>query len=72
MTVLTVTNIDNQDSITTLLTLSNGTEVEVDVVDLYTNMVENNYEGPSKAGGSMDTSDIQAMVDYLNGILNQQ
>lgn len=32
---------DNRDTSTTELTLSNGIKIEVDVIDLFLNMVEN-------------------------------
>ena len=38
---LTIVETDNRDSRYTVLHLSNGDRVEVDVVDLYENMLEN-------------------------------
>jgi len=37
-----VVSMDNRDDRTTLLNLSNGDYVEVDVIDLYENLKENN------------------------------
>ena len=35
---------DNLDNRTTIIRLEDSTEVEVDVVELFENMLENNYE----------------------------
>ena len=62
-----MTMTDNRDPHTTTLTLTRGGTIDIDPIDLYINMVENCYENRS----DVDMSDLQGMVDYLNGIINK-
>jgi hypothetical protein len=43
--VVTVVSTDNRDTCCTVLTLSNGTTVEVDPIELYDNAIENSLIG---------------------------
>lgn len=56
---------DNRDQNTTWLWLNETDYVEVDPADLYRNMVENCFE---EADGTLDTADLQDMIDYLTPI----
>lgn len=64
--------IDNRDDHTTWLWPAGygvGSYVEVDPFDLFENMLVNCYE--DREPGDVDTSDLQAMADRINGLLNR-
>ena len=57
--------VDNRDPRTTWLWISPTEYIEVDPINLVTNMVENCFE-PEDKKDLGDTSDLQALADFLN------
>lgn len=55
-----VIDTDNRDPITTVLTLSNGTKVEINPVELFHNMLEN-HPGWDKIQQSWE--DLKTLID---------
>lgn len=67
-------DIDNRDDHTTWLWPAGqdiGEPIEIDPFEIFTNMLENCYENRNYSEEGIDTSDLQGMADYINGLLKQ-
>lgn len=62
MSNITVVDTDNRDQNETILILSNGLRISVNPVELFQNMIENNF-GPGSE--PEDTSILDSMTDLL-------